>query len=275
MNEVIFYDVDRSNICETNYFDGIIAHLNNHLNEYSIIITADYITLPETKYKKIVFLGGEEGGNAGLRPYAEYPDVVAVFRFYNISGRYDNKYIFPIPPGYNCRSNGTDMVRMYPEKRMEERTIDVFYSGHILNNRKILVLQLEKILPHFNMILQVNPHFRTGMNIDDYYRCLGNTKICVVPDGTSIDTFRFIEACGSGCIILTTPKPNLWYYPSDAPIFFIPNWDCLTKEVIDEILSKDLERLRTRTLEYYKEYLSENAVAEYIIKTICILQDGK
>jgi len=267
MNEVIFFEVDRDNLCETNYFDDIVGFLNKKLSNYSIIITANWTNLPATKYKKIVILGGEEGGYAGLKPYSQYSDVIAVFRFYNIKGRYDNKYIFPIPPGYNCRSNDEIMIKMYPEKKISERKYDIFYSGQILNCRKELVVMLERLKDSFTIFSQVNPSFRRGLDINDYYRALGDTKICVCPDGASADTFRYVEACGSGCIIITTPKEDLWYY-HNAPVFFIDDWSLLTKDYISNILNKDTEAIHYATLDYYQQCLSAEAVVNYIKNNI-------
>jgi len=267
MNEVIFYNVDRDNLCETNYFDGIVDILNQRISNYSIIITADHETLPKTKHRKIVILGGEETGIAGLRPYSEYNDVIAVFRFYNVKGRYDNKYVFPIPPGYNCRSNDSDMIRMYPEKKLSDRDYDIFYSGQVLGCRNELVNRLEVLSNDYNIYSQVNPSFRRGLDIDDYYRFLGNTKICVAPTGASVDTFRYVEACGSGCIVITTPKDDLWYY-HNTPVFFIDDWSLLTNSYIDNILSMDIDTLQDDTLKYYNRCLSTEAVATYIIQNI-------
>lgn len=263
MNEVVFYKVDRNNICETRYFDGIAKALDGLLSGYSIIFTGDYETLPNTAHKKIVILGGEERGVAEPRPYAQYKDVVAVFRFYGVDGRCDNKYIFPIPCGYNCISNEKNMVRMYPEKKISEREIDIFYSGQLLNCRKELMASLERLRDNFYVFSQSTPAFRRGLDIDDYYQTLGNTKICVAPTGASIDTFRLVEACGSGCIVITTPKPNLWYY-KDAPIFYVEDWTKLTKEFVYNILQQDLNALQIRMLNYYRQCLSEEAVASYI-----------
>jgi len=267
MNEIIFYKVDRENLCETKYFDAIAVELQKHIDEYSIVFTADYQTLPPTMFKKIVILGGDENGNAGIRPYSQYSDVVAVFRFYNTEGRYDNKYVFPIPPGYNCRSNGKIMSRMYPEQKILSRGFDIFYSGQVLAGRIALINQLERLKDSFKIFSQTNSSFRQGLDIDDYYRCLGNTKICVAPDGTAVDTFRFVEACGSGCIVITTLKPDLWYY-KDASVIFIQDWSQLTVKSVSGVLGENWDLHQKDIFEYYNRCLSERAVAEYIIKNI-------
>jgi hypothetical protein len=105
------------------------------------------------------------------------------------------------------------------------------------------------------------------MDIDDYYRTMGNSRICPIPDGTSIDTYHYLEACGSGCVVVTTPKPALWYY-KDAPVFYIQQWEELTKDYVESILKQDIEALRIKTLNYYRECLSEEAVANYVINII-------
>jgi hypothetical protein len=270
MNEVIFL-LEENNACEFNYTYGIINILNKYISDYSIIVTADFMSLPPTKYKKIVILAGELSYNTGTDIYTSYSDVVAVFRFYCASWHYDNKRIFPIHCGYNRTSNGTFMVKMYPEKKISERKYDLFYSGQKLDHRKVLVGRLDELKNSFNVFSQVNPMFRLGLDIDDYYKFLGDSKICVVPDGTSVDTYRFTEACGSGCAVITTPKPDLWYY-HNAPVFYVNNWDELTKEFINEVLSWDLDNIQISTLKYYNDCLSEEAVAKYILTTLQCLK---
>lgn len=270
MNEIIYHNLDYGNLCQSMYLDAIIDILNKHISDYSIVITIDFNSLPQTKYRKIVFLICEAGAR-GVMPYTSYSDVVAVFRFYGVEWGYDNKYVFPIPVGYNCISNETRMNRMYPEKKIAERKYDIFYSGWTLSERKVLVNKLEELSTSFNVFSRSNTAFRSGLDIDDYYRCLGDSKICVVPrgnpNGISADTFRYSEACGSGCIIFTTPHPDFWYC-HNAPVFYVNNWGELTKEYMDNIMNKDLDAIQNDTLRYYRECLSEEAVANYVLKNI-------
>jgi hypothetical protein len=248
------------------FFDGIMAVLNESLSGYSIIMTIDYKNLPETQFPKIVLLVCEDGDNNKM-PYSDRTDVVAVFRYYAAEWGFDNKKVFPIPIGYNCRSNGKMMQRMYPEKPISERKWDIFYSGQSLPGRVELVKILDTLKSSFNVFSQVTPMFRLGLDIDDYYRALGDSKICVVPDGTSQDTFRYSEAVGSGCIVITTTKPDLWYY-KDAAVLFLKDWSLLTEKGVRGLLDNILDVPKEEILEYYNRCLSERAVANYIIKTI-------
>ncbi len=113
----------------------------------------------------------------------------------------------------------------------------------------------------------MNNSFRSGLFIDDYYKLLGDTKIVLSPDGTSIDCFRYVEAFGSGCIVITTKKEDIWYY-RNSPTFYINSWDELNEDLINNILLMDLDEIYMNNLKYYIEKLSEEAVANYIIEKI-------
>jgi hypothetical protein len=267
MNEINLDNFERDNFCETRYFDNIISILNNYISDYSIVVTIDHTRLPETKYKKIVFLIGEPACAAGKDIYSNYSDIVAIFREYCDIGHYDNKRIFPIPIGYNCRSNGKVMERMYPEKPISERKYDIFYSGQPLPWRKSLVDTLEGLRMSFNIWSEPTTGFRQGLDIDDYYRTMGDSKICVCPDGTAPDTYRFTEACGSGCIVITTPRANLWYYRT-APLFYVKDWSELTRQYLSNILHGDTSYSQRMINKYYADNLSEEAVANFVLKTI-------
>ncbi len=267
MNEVIFDNLDRFNLCETIYFDNIISILNNHISDYSIVVTVDYTKLPETRYKKIVFLIGEPSCSVGKDIYSSYPDIVAIFREYCDQRHYDNHRIYPIPIGYNCRSNGKLMTKMYPEKKMSERSHDVFYSGQPLPWRKSLTDVLGELSKSFDIIYQPTTGFRQGFDIDDYYKIMGDSKICVCPDGTAVDTYRFNEAYGSGCAIITTPKPDLWYYRT-APLYYVKDWSDLTPTYLRNILCGNLNDMQDKVIKYYNDNLSEEAVANFVLKTL-------
>jgi hypothetical protein len=278
MIEKIFYEIDEDFWCETRYTSNIVDLLKDKLSgDYSIVITPNLRTLPQTKYKKIAILTGDELGNFGMNPYQ---NVVAIFRIFNRPNRYDEKFIFPIPPGYNwtMHSNRNNkMIRMYPEKKLSERKYDIFYAAQPLPWRQTLVDNLNRLKDKFNIFSQVNTTFRSGIHIDDYYKMLGDTKIAVVPDGTSPDSFRYVEALGSGCIVIMTSgypahmengrKDEVWYY-KNSPVFFINSWNELNEELVKNILNLNIDEIYQKNLEYYDEKLSEQAVANYIIEKI-------
>jgi hypothetical protein len=270
MIEKIYYEIEEDFWCETKYTSNIVDILSEKLtDDYSVVITPNMHRLPETKYPKIVILTGDETGRFNKDAYNNQ-NVVAIFRIFNSAGRYDEKYIFPIPPGYNwtMHSDRTKkMVRMYPEKKLSERKYDISFVGQQLPWRKPIFDKLELLSNKFNVYSAMNNSFRSGLFIDDYYKLLGDTKIVLSPDGTSIDCFRYVEAFGSGCIVITTKKEDIWYY-RNSPTFYINSWDELNEDLINNILLMDLDEIYMNNLKYYIEKLSEEAVANYIIEKI-------
>lgn len=272
MNDIIWYEIDKDFWCETRYITGILNILEPQIDNYSIIITPNLTILPKTDKPKIVILTGDELGRLGMHPY-QGQNVKFVFRIYNDTTRFDNKFIFPIPCGYNwtMHSDRTKkMVKMYSDKKLSERSLDIFYSGQNISWRQGMVNNLNKMSNSFKISSNVYNGFRTGIFIDDYYKLLGETKISLAPDGTAVgDTFRFNESFGSGCIVITTKtyKNNLWYY-ENSPAIFINSWNELNEDLIHSILSKNIDELYYQNLEYYKNYLSEEAVAEYMLRII-------
>lgn len=277
INEIIWSIPDRDFWCETMYLDNVIEVLNENLENYSIIVTNNLKELPEAKFQKLVILTGDEKGNLGLSPYYGQ-NVKAVFRIYNRTHTYNNRYVFPISCGYNwtMHSDRTKkMKRMYHEKPLSERKYDIFYSGQIIppvtgyhTSRTLMNESLKNLSKEFNIYTNNYNGFRSGIDIDEYYKILGDTKISLCPEGTSVDTFRYNESMGSGCVVITTKKDNdLWYY-KNSPAIFLDSWSQLNNELINNLLKGDLDSLYKKNLEYYDNVISEKAVAHYIIEKI-------
>lgn len=268
--EIIFNEIDEERWCEVEYLKKVSKLLLEKIPEISVVITPHvHRNLPKTKFKKIVIVTGDEQGTLGLNAF-KYPDVISVFRIFNTYDRYDNEFIYPIPPGYNWtmhNNRNVVMDRMYPEKEMEDREYDIFYSGQNVPLRASLINRLNMLSNRYKIYNKTTPSFRTGLDIDDYYRFLGNCKISPCPDGTAIDTFRYVESFGSGNIVITTKKDmDIWYY-KESPAIFINSWEELTIKLIDSLLNNKYE-LRKKGLKYYNEYLSEKAVSDYIYNVI-------
>ena len=67
--------------------------------------------------------------------------------------------------------------------------------------------------------------------------------------------------------MISTRKDDLWYY-KDCPVFLINSWFDLTEDLISYILSLNVDDIYERNLKYYKEKLSEESVASYMIEKI-------
>ena len=49
-----------------------------------------------------------------------------------------------------------------------------------------------------------------------YWERLGRAKICLVPRGDTLETYRFFEAARAGSVIVSERLPSTWFY-DDAP----------------------------------------------------------
>lgn len=191
--------------------------------------------------------------------YYDFFDII--FRVY-LQENCDYKKVFPINLGFN--SSG--QYGIYPNKgnKLSERTNDVFFIGN-----KSFRLEFYESINHLSDKYDITftNGFRTGLSIQDYYDKLSNSKICLAPNGYSPETFRYNEALGSGCIVITKERVNSWFYENSTAIF-IDDWSEVTEEFISNILLSDIDEKYEQNLDYYKKYLSPEANAEYIIKTI-------
>ena len=99
---------------------------------------------------------------------------------------------------------------------------------------------------------------------DEYLDLLNRSKIVLCPRGNLVETFRFFEAAAAGCVIICEPLPAAWYYEKH-PAIVLRNWRHVDK-VLDRLLGDEQKLLEVanRTAAYWKDRVSEDAVAIYI-----------
>ncbi len=198
--------------------------------------------------------------------------------------------IYDIPLGYN---NSQEL----PIKPIEERTFDAYFSGSIvhldypkwsikrwLGTPKMLARQtmVSKIAaiqannPQLNIELAITGNFHSSFNaefistpvlqseIRSYPEAMMNTKICLVPRGTSFETTRLFEAMRYGCIVITEALPLRWYLDG-APIIQIRDWNELEK-VFQNLQAQPqlMHKLHQESLQWWESKCSEVVVGGYI-----------
>ncbi len=97
-----------------------------------------------------------------------------------------------------------------------------------------------------------------------YSNLMMDTKICVVPRGTSLETYRYFEGLRYGCVVVTEALPPHWFYDG-APHIEIGSW--LELPSLVEALRNDpktLELLQEASLEWWERVCAEHSVAAYI-----------
>jgi hypothetical protein len=267
-----------NNYCQLIYIYKVIDVLKKHLNDdYQLILTSfldlDLPDFDEDKKNIVVFIGDEKGI---VPSWYSKPNII--FRQYNNESLCDFDKIFPIPCGYNgpITVKGVENDYWGEEAKIPlvDREYDLFYSGQTSFHRWKLIRSINKIKNKYNSIIQKTSGFGQGFSIKEYYEYLNNSKIALVPDGVSVpESFRYVEAFESNCIAITTYPINnlnykLWYY-ENSPAIFLDKWSDLDTKLIDKLIDNDsLIEYFEKSKEYYKNYLSTFAVANYMLDKI-------
>lgn len=170
-----------------------------------------------------------------------------------------------------------------------QRKVNVFFSGNLHSGRKKLYQQLTllKILPFFcliriqtlfkfrfdqkfpNSYLRFSDGFSKGLPFEEYATYLSNTKILLSPPGISnLECFRHYEGLRAGCIVIAEKLPLKPQY-AGSPIIEVGKWSSGFKVIQKLIRDPEmLERLSQASYQWYQNYLSPQATAKYISKSI-------
>ena len=204
------------------------------------------------------------------------------------SGRLKVPKIYTIPLGYY---NQLDTL----QKQINERTYDVFFAGSVLNytyipgslkaflaslltppkiqSRQKMISCLRQFQDKFlnfkvELSLTTGFYLMTEADIQTYAERLMNSKICLIPRGTSFETYRFFEAIRFGCIPVVEALPPHWFYDNSLGVQ-VKSWNNLA-ETLEELLN-DSDLLQSRhqdALWWWQNKCSEIALGQYIISKL-------
>lgn len=193
------------------------------------------------------------------------------------------KRLLEIPLGYYKHEK-------VPYKNFDERTNEVHFAGSIYASSekyknpiakffKALITSPRnfargKLVENLSQIQQAYPSvkithhcfkgFGEGLSRKAYSEELMNTKICLAPRGSSLETYRLFEAMRSGCVVIADRQPRKWCY-ENLPVVFIDDWSDLENTLL--LLLNDQKRLsdlHQKTLNWWSEIASPQAAAKHI-----------
>lgn len=186
--------------------------------------------------------------------------------------------VYKIPLGYYAREN----VEYIP---IEERENDLYFAGSIQHKNQQRLKRPKELArdrmtsalaalaesnPEIKIKTKVTGGFGDSIKTDNqsYLQNMMNTKICPIPRGANLETFRFYEAIKSGCIPIGEAFPKAWYY-NDAPIIRLKHWSDM-KTVVPELLNdKDrLQDMHQKVLKWWEEICSEKPLADHLAAKI-------
>lgn len=189
--------------------------------------------------------------------------------------------VIDIPLGYYC-----DLA--LPARPVMERGNDLFFAGSVQHVKSFLKrpkeLARQRMCDALDRLQEKNPdicvkrsiteNFADSINSGNeaYLREMANTKICPIPRGANLETFRFYEAIRYGCVPVGEAFPDNGFY-KDAPIIRLDHWSQLG-EVIPPLLKDGdrLEELSARALKWWQDRCSEQATALLIERHLRQLQ---
>ena len=135
---------------------------------------------------------------------------------------------------------------------LEQRPFDIGFRGSLGGgrtyaprtvSRQRMVSALERLPAGLTIDLFETESFNASYERDptDYAQSLRDTKICLVPRGGSLETYRTFEAAVSGCVLITEPLPAAWYY-AGLPRRELRSWSQLPDTVRELVSNPELMR---------------------------------
>jgi hypothetical protein len=192
--------------------------------------------------------------------------------------------IYDIPQGY-----GKQLA--LPIKDIATRPYDVFFAGSVVHNsysgfslkrflgtpksisRSKMISSLNKIKekhPEINIELATTANFGASMSSDEstYSKKMMDTKICLVPRGTSFETIRYFEAMRYGCIVITEAMPSRWFYEG-SPAIQINDWNQLEEIIVELLANKQLmQKKHQEALNWWHTKCSEAVIGAYMAEKL-------
>jgi hypothetical protein len=277
---------------EADYITAVLAELRERMGDafsefaFSIFNCSDPAIRPasfdDPHPRKVLIYTADEKGTL---PVELGPQYVAIFKGYVPDSRNPGN-IYPLPLGF---VNGVSHETTLP---FSERSIDVFFSGHLNRNRLDLYREfsLLRFVPRWLVEIAVaNPRarnltriifgtdfsrafdsgyvcftdsFAAGLTRKAYAEKLSSARIALCPGGFhSRETFRHYEAARAGCVIISERLPENDLYRG-APIQQVDSWRdgiALAHTLLED--KTRLEELQRQTIAWWEEHWAPPAVA--------------
>jgi hypothetical protein len=196
----------------------------------------------------------------------------------NRPGLVRHNEVHTLPLGYY---NQLDL----PIRPIEARGIDVMFAGSVYGKqggirrfvhgpkeitRGWMLDALDRLSlrrPDLNVHVKVNtgfPIMPPRAEAESYSETLMNTRICLAPRGTNVETHRSFEALRAGCVVIVNSLPRRWFYEG-APVIELRDWRTVDR-VVEELLSDEarLRDLHERALRWWRDVCQERLLGEFM-----------
>lgn len=269
---------------ESGYTDQLLAELAAHLDDtWDLYLYFELsrwkgndLAIEPSPRRKLVLCIGDESARTN---YPFLPVVDVVFRMYLPENQRGKIFHIPVGPSHHFAPPATVLP-------FAERPRNVFFAGNLHQGRAGLYRALTGLPPlpfavlhrlrrvlgeQFNntfpaSTIQFSSGFHSGGTPEEYGRNLADSKIVLCPAGIeSPESMRHFEAASLGCVVLTTPMPDVAVY-RHAPFVTLASWWEL-KPTIRQLLSEPnrLLDLHKQTLDWWSNVANAKAVAHYML----------
>ena len=276
-------------------------------NVVAIVLIDEWCRIPKYCYKvRAVFKCYGTRLTLGCNPLLKpsYLNIMTLFNFmriwtFGLPGRFNYTFqklksgqwntariapVYDIPLGYH---NQLDL----PIKAIEDRLYDVSFAGSIEHKLRSVwswnywlkspkTISRKKMISAIDVVRQKSPDLKFELNTTSHFGAsraadaksysekIMDTRICLVPRGTSLETYRFFEAIRYGCIVVTEALPSRWFY-DDSPAIRISDWSELV-EILDDLVGNQelIKKKHQESLNWWKTKCSEDAMADYIAQKL-------
>lgn len=198
--------------------------------------------------------------------------------------------IAKIPPTYDVPLGYNEQLEI-PIKDLKDRLYDISFNGSVEHttypiwslkrwistpktvsrrNMTSSLIKFKEKYPNFKIDLILTPGFHTTERLSkrEYSEKMMNTRICLVPRGTSFETFRFFEGLRYGCVLVTESLPKRWFYEG-IPAIQLKDWNELQEKLKHLLENKSLmEKMHEDSLKFWQEKCSEVAIGKYIAQKL-------
>ena len=193
----------------------------------------------------------------------------------------------PLPPPIPVIPLGTYNQLDLPLLPVESRPTDLFFAGSLEHDgslrqrlgspktraRREMLAAVERLgrhRPGLRTDLRLTAGFSASESTSaaDYSQALMNSRVCLAPRGTSVETFRILEGLRCGCVVVGERLPRHWFYKG-SPVIQLDRWSDL-EEALRPILDDpdELGRLHARSLAWWRDRCSEEPVGRFLAERL-------
>jgi hypothetical protein len=247
---------------EQNFFTDIVKNIKTN-KTFNFIFTYWNVSLDEIPPDSIIFTTSDEQQSHPIANHLQKNTFLLFKNYYNSSLQMDSR-VFPLPLGPIGGFEGNS------NKFILERKYDYFFSGLLNSKQRIDLMNcLKNKKDNWTKFLYQSNGWAKGLSVKEYSDVMAESKIAFCPPGyLTCENYRVFEAAKSGCVLVVDKLPlNLWYY-EDFPGIIVDNWSDMS--FIDNLLQnkKELEELHKKTIQWYNNKVSPEAIGNFITQTI-------